>query len=256
MNKWWWIAAGGVGLAMVAWTSGTRGLRGMQTGIDVSHYQGNIDWSGVKGSGYRFALLKVSDGQSFKDETRRYNAFEARTNRLEVGYYHYAQLNDIGSGTHIEDARLEALNFLAAISPLPGPLTMVFATGRTAAVWLDLEQTADNLNEQEGLEWILEWCRVVEEQGYPVGIYASEHWLDAEATPHRTNVQLLNRLDGTQRAFWVARYGQNLGIPMPQYDPNEKIPPEWRTWDIWQYTSKGQVAGIDGNCDLDLGRFP
>ncbi len=156
---------------------------------------------------------------------------------------------------HRSDAREEASDSLEALAPLANPDILRFSRSGEAVVWLDLEKLVGNLDEQEGLEWIREWIRVVERQ-WPAGFYTSDPWLEREATPDEESLNLLvQRPDNTRRPFWVARYGPNDGTPHPEYDPDEKVPATWGTWDIWQHTSRGQVPGISGRCDLNLARI-
>ena len=119
------------------------------------------------------------------------------------------------------------------------------------------------LNSLLGAEWVLNWLREVEMAGMYVGLYSSSRWLSSEAAPDEdTYEQLLYGQDGEQRPFWVARYGPNNGRANPEYDPDEKVPDAWSlgdvtpSWDIWQYTSKGEVDGIPpGGCDRNQARL-
>jgi len=252
MKNWPWIVGGGIALWWLM--RGTLGgLRGVQRGIDVSHWQDDIDWSKVAEDGYKFAIIKLSDGRGFIDPEGTDNTRGAKQAGLEVSYYHFAQVDDSRG-----DAVAEAQHLLSVMRGLPRPTTLRFASGRTAAVWLDLEKTADSVDEEEGLQWLLDWISTVEAAGYPVGIYTKKRWLDREATPGGRGLdQLLTRSDGSQRAFWVARYGQNTGeMPDPsRYSPNVKVPSAWGAYDIWQFTSRGSVPGIDGRVDIDIADF-
>ena len=219
-------------------------------GIDVYRGQGEVDWEQVAAHGVSFAIIKATEGVNFVDKRLRDNAEGAYHNGLRVGYYHFGR-PDTGSD-HMSDARAEAGDFLEAIANLPDPSIMHFEPDRFGAVWLDLEKAVTNLDEREGLEWVLEWCRVVEQQ-WPVGLYTSGSWLTREATPDGSAaVQLATREDGSIRPFWVARYGPNDGKPHPEFDPNKKVPAPWNHWDIWQYTSTARIPGVPTRCDMNL----
>ncbi|AUO08533.1 glycoside hydrolase family 25 protein [Paenibacillus jamilae] len=84
--------------------------------MDVSRYQGKIDWKAVKASGISFAFLKASQGKSYRDKTFIGNAQAARAVGVLVGAYHY--LDD--SAKTPEDARKEAANFVSAINSAEG----------------------------------------------------------------------------------------------------------------------------------------
>ncbi|WP_252361745.1 glycoside hydrolase family 25 protein [Paenibacillus terrae] len=85
-------------------------------GIDVSRYQGKIDWKAVKDDGISFAFIKASQGKSYRDKTFIGNAQAARAVGVMVGAYHY--LDD--SAKTPEDARREAANFVSAIDSAGG----------------------------------------------------------------------------------------------------------------------------------------
>jgi GH25 family lysozyme M1 (1,4-beta-N-acetylmuramidase) len=73
-------------------------------GIDVSHWQGEIDWRKVAGAGKRFVFLKATDGHDFLDPTFFRNRTGARSNGLRVGAYHFAR-PDPSKGDAVEEAR-------------------------------------------------------------------------------------------------------------------------------------------------------
>lgn len=233
-------------------------------GIDVYRGQGRIDWLKVAKDDVWFAIIKATEGVDVTDERLGYNARAAAQAGLSVNYYHYGRPDtDPRRVGHLKDAEAEAKDFLAAIRELPRPATLRFESGRTAAVWLDLEEEVPKLGPQEGLEWVLRFCEVVERRtrthlgsiaGLPVGFYVNKEWLTEETLPGAGD-RLLKRPDGTQRAIWVARYGPNNGLPNPKYDPNRKVHPAWGSFDIWQYTSKGEVNGVPERCDLNLARI-
>ena len=136
-------------------------------GVDVYRGQGDIDWDQVARAGFHFAIVKATEGVNFIDKKLTRNAKGASRAGLKIGYYHFGR-PDTGSD-HQSDARAEAADFLEAIAPLPDPDVLRFESGGSAAVWLDLEKAVDNLDEKEGLAWIVEWLRVVEKQ-WPVGL--------------------------------------------------------------------------------------
>lgn len=226
----------------------------MRNGMDVSHHQGVIDWSLVKRSGFDFVIMKATEGADWVDSKLVTNGYGVRAQRMTAQYYHYGRPDNAGQN-YIGRARAEANHFLVTLSGVPAPKTIRFDSGRTAAVWFDLEADAGNLSKEECLDWMLEWFAVVEDY-YPAGLYVSKRWLEENAVDSQLDVErLLTRGDGSQRAYWVARYGTNTGRPHPEYDPNEKVPAAFGTWDIWQYTSKGSVSGIQGDVDLNLSRY-
>ncbi len=86
-------------------------------GIDISHWQGTIDWAQVAGAGKRFAYMKASEGTSFVDPTYPTNRAQAKANGLYVGAYHFA-----GPGPVPGDAEAEADHFVDTAQPQSGEL--------------------------------------------------------------------------------------------------------------------------------------
>ena len=191
----------------------------MINGIDVSHWQGSVDWPTMAAAGIRFAWCKSSQGQSGRDATwtpaRRKSATDAG---VRVSAYHFADLS--------QTPEANAANFRAAIGASnPGELMPA----------LDVE--TQGLPEHMTADEIRAWCMAFAAAfGSPLVLY----------TDHGT---LLNRLDGGRSemlaAFpflWLARYTNAA-------DPGECG--AWDHWSIWQWTQGGKVAGIAGNVDLN-----
>ncbi len=226
-------------------------------GIDVYSGQGDVMWSEVAASGdVEFAIVKATEGATLIDSRVKRNARNAQEAGLKLAYYHFGR-PDLGDADPATDARGEATRFLQTLAELPNPTELRFASGRGAAVFLDLEKPLERWDATGGLRWVEEFLRVVEKQ-YPVGLYTSRAWLTEEALPDAASfVRLLNRPDGSQRPIWIARYGLNNGeVPdRARFSPDVKVPAGWGGWDIWQYTSKGAIAGVRTPCDVNLARI-
>jgi GH25 family lysozyme M1 (1,4-beta-N-acetylmuramidase) len=180
-------------------------------GADVSHWQGNIDWSKFD---LDFALLKVTEGQSYVDATFEKNRAGARKKGVLVGYYHFA------AGT---DAKKEADFFLKTVGDLQ--------EGELLA--LDFEIQIANP---------VVWCkafldRIADKTGISALIYMNS------STAKSFNWSSVFKNYG----LWIAQYflpndGSKHGTPnignFPYYV-------------IWQYTSRGACKGIVGNVDLN-----
>ena len=185
-------------------------------GIDVSKYQGNIDWNKVKADGVEFAVIRAGFEREItqKDPYFEQNYEGAKAAGLRVGTYWYSYAESA------EDAKTEAKAFLEAIK------------GKTfdLPVYYDVEEKAQA---QKGKEFvtgvILAFAEEVEKAGYKVGVYANTNWL--------TNYIALDKLGG--RSIWKADYREN-------YDKEIEC-------DIHQYSSNGSVSGISGRCDMNTG---
>jgi GH25 family lysozyme M1 (1,4-beta-N-acetylmuramidase) len=192
-------------------------------GIDVSHWQGEIDWRKVARAGKRFVFLKATDGHDFLDPTFSFNRNGARTNGLRVGAYHFAR-PDPSQGDAVEEARW----FVSQADPRPGNLLPV----------LDLE-TSRGLDQEEVTRWARRWVAEVRRlTGVTSLVYTSPYgWLS------RTGDSRALARDGSP--LWVAHWGVSSPLlPAGGWDGNG--------WHVWQHTSHGRVAGIAGRVDLDV----
>ena len=204
--------------------AGTRAPRAGATlpGIDVSHWQGDVDWTKVAEDGIRFVFLKATDGTHYVDPTFAANRAGARANGLSVGAYHFAR-PDAAPG----DARREARHFIDVMDPRPGDLLPV----------LDME-TSEGLDQEGVTRWARTWIRVVRDlSGVTPLVYTSPYgWAS------RTGDTRLVARDGAP--LWVAHWGvRTPTLPADGWDG--------RGWVVWQHSSTGHVSGIAGNVDLD-----
>ena len=185
------------------------GLRG----IDVSHYQGTIDWPRVKADGIVFAFIKASEGQTLVDAQFKQNWKAARKAGVVRGAYHFYRPS--------VDAEVQARLFLKQFKLEKGDLPPV----------LDLEVT-DGQSAKTIREGALEWMRIVEKK-----------------TGRKPILYTLPRFarDYLGKSFkdyplWVVRLRR--GEP--------KVGKIWKKWTFWQFSHRGRVDGIKGDVDLNL----
>lgn len=184
-------------------------------GIDVSKWQGNIDWNRVKASGVDFAILRAGYGSvsSQKDVTFEDNYQNAKAAGIPVGAYHYSYAKDVAG------AKREAQTFLEWIKGKQFEYPVVF----------DIEESATyNLGRNTVSEIIKTFCSIVEAAGYYVSVYTNKNWLD-----HVVSDEVKSKYD-----TWLAQWTST-----PSY-----IGP----YGMWQYTSSGVVDGISGRVDMDI----
>lgn len=192
-------------------------------GIDVSHHQGNIDWNTVKrDAGIGFVIMKAMFENGHTIESAFARNYDGAAG-LQRGAYLYT------IATSIDAAQKEAVDFVRILN------------GRRLeyGVWLDLEDNRIKRLGKQGLTQIIDaQARIINDAGYRVGVYSNPSWY-------------LNVIDGKELSkryeMWIARY------PLPDngtIKPN-KAPTAYNA-KIWQYSSKGRVPGIKGNCDLDI----
>lgn len=195
-------------------------------GIDVSHHNGKIDWNAVSKDGKKFAILKCQyEAQSHRiDETFEYNYSEAGKYGIARGVYIYI------ARASMADPKADAESLIKHLA------------GRKLeyGIWLDLE---DNSLASKGKAYIrnlaYQYSDVFVKAGYYVGIYCNKDWY----------TRLIH--DDLKRDFdfWIARYPRNdIGV----YNERSSLKPSLNIAVAWQYSSKGNVAGIKTRTDLDV----
>lgn len=188
-------------------------------GIDVSHFQGDIDWSKIKDAGIIFVYDKATEGNTYVDPDYEENKKGAHATELAHGSYHFFISND--------DPTTQAKSFLSVIDYTEGDMPPV----------LDLEQGGikGNLDNEKFQKDIMTWLKIVETQiGVKPIIYTS----------HSFGNQYLNQEEFSNYELWIAEYG----VETP------KIPKIWdqKGWLIWQRAEKGTIEGAIGQVDHDI----
>lgn len=181
-------------------------------GIDVSQWQGVIDWEQVKASGIDFAIIRCGYGKNYSEQDDLYwqrNVSECERLGIPYGVYIYSYATDIAS------AKSEAEHVLRLIE----------GHNLSYPVYFDME---DNSTLNSDLAAIAEtFCTTVSNAGYPVGVYANLYWWNTYLTDARFS----------QWYRWVAQYNSSCDYA--------------GDYSIWQYSSKGSVPGISGEVDMN-----
>ncbi len=201
-------------------------------GIDVSRWQGDIDWKKVKASGVDFAIIQAGhrkrsledNGRMEKDIKFDRNIQGAKANGIHTGVYFFSQA--LTKNEAVEEAEF-LLNILKGTSlDLPVFIDMETGSGyRNKPVFGITPSKRDDL-----AEICNAFCSRICQAGYRAGVYANTHTLT-----NNINVSMITEKGYT---IWNAQYGTRS-----EYDGN---------YTIWQYSSKGSVPGIEGNVDLDF----
>lgn len=186
-------------------------------GIDVSEFQGKIDWEKVKNDGIEFAILRCGYGMDFSnqdDVEYERNANECERLGIPYGVYLMSYANTV------EKVRSEAEHVLRLIE------------GRkiSLGVWHDIEDngTSGAINKETLTNIINTFCNTIKNAGYKVGVYASLNWLE-------------NKIEKTIKDnydIWVAQYYSKC-----EYEGK---------YIMWQHTSSGKVNGISTNVDMNI----
>ncbi len=193
-------------------------------GIDVSRYNGNIDWNAVKNSGVSYVIIRCgyrgsASGALVEDSAFRKNIQGASNAGLKVGVYFFTQ----------------AVNEVEAVEEASMVLSLIKGYNLTYPVFLDVEVTsgnngrADHISVDTRTAVCNAFCQTIQNSGYKAGIYANKTWLTTHInTPALTGYKI-----------WLAQYAA-----APSYSRTK--------YDMWQYSSKGKVAGISGNVDMNI----
>ncbi len=192
-------------------------------GIDVSKYQGEIDWQKVKDSGVDYGMIRLGyrgyeTGKVCLDEWFDANISGANEVSLPVGVYFYSQ------AITVEEAIEEAEFVLEHIDGYTVDYPIVFDTEETASK----TGRADTLSPSLRTDIITAFCERIKSAGYTPMVYLSVRWYLEEMEPER-----LEPYD-----IWLASYRNNPYYP-------------YRI-SMWQYTASGSVDGIEGDVDLNL----
>ena len=186
-------------------------------GIDVSHWQGTINWNEVAKAGYKFAFVKATDGTSYVDPNFVTNIQNGASAGLMMGAYHFAHPDS-------DSAIAEADHFVDVIKPYMGQMQLPPA--------LDLE-TGSSMGWSAMSKWVNDFMNEVQSKlGVTPIIYV--------------NVNYASHLDSsvTKWPLWIADWTYN-----PNATPRTGV---WSTWAYWQFSDKGTVPGISGSSvDLD-----
>ncbi|RGD94700.1 hypothetical protein DW644_05725 [Clostridiales bacterium AM23-16LB] len=190
-------------------------------GIDVSKYQGNIDWGAVAASGINFAIIRVgyrgsSSGALVQDPNFKKNISGATKAGIKVGLYFFTQ----------------AVNEAEAVEEASMAMSLASGYKVTYPIFIDTESAsngrANGLSKSARTAVVKAFCQTIRNGGYKAGVYASKSWY-----ANQLNASALNGY-----CIWVAQYNSSCTYS--------------GKYDMWQYSSKGSVSGIKGNVDMNI----
>lgn len=200
---------------------GSAGVTAAVPGVDVSHYQGAINWSSVKSAGIQFAYIKATESTTYKDPNFNTNYLNAYNAKVIRGAYHFARPN-LSSGA--AQATYFASNGGAWSRDnltLPG--------------MLDLEGGCYSKSASAMQSWILDFYNTYKAKtGRDVVIYTSASWWNS-CTGGWGGMSAKSPLFV---AHWTSA-------------ASPSIPSGFPYWTFWQYTDSGAVGGISGAVDRD-----
>lgn len=232
---WKWLVGGGVVVALYIWAfwaffvSPTafrwQGLYGDKKypngyeiqGIDVSHYQGDIDWGQLRDaeinhSPVRFVIIKATEGASVLDENFSENFYQAREHGFIRGAYHFFSKHST--------AREQAHFFLDRVPLEDGDLPPI----------LDVEHKPKARSTDDFQRDVLTWLHIVEDRYHVKPIIY---------TNYKFKERYLSDARFDDYPYWIAHYY----VDQMQYTG---------PWKFWQYTDAGHLPGIEGDVDLNI----
>lgn len=191
-------------------------------GVDVSAYQGDINWKAVKSSGIDFAIIRLGyrgygSGKLVEDDYAKKNLTGAADAGLKVGAYFFSQALNIQEVDEEITFMLKILGEQHLDMPIILDWEIPTSDARTAK--MDIRTLTDIQ---------LHFCQVMEEKGYQPMIYFN--WYQSE------HLYYLSELE--DYPFWLALYQDRMTYP-------------WKV-EMWQYSDKGSVPGIYGPVDLNV----
>lgn len=189
-------------------------------GIDVSKWNGKIDWNAVKNSGISYVIIRSgyrgsSEGKLIVDPRFGENIQGATAAGLKVGIYFYSQ----------------AIDEIEAVEEASMVLEQIKNYKISYPVFLDVEASGgrgDNTDKATRTAICKAFCQTIQNAGYTAGVYSNKNWLET-------------RLDASALSaykIWLAQYAA-----APTYKGR---------YDLWQYRSTGSVSGISGNVDMNI----
>jgi GH25 family lysozyme M1 (1,4-beta-N-acetylmuramidase) len=197
---------------------------GARLGIDVSKWNKEIDWMRVKEAGVQFAIIRIgyrgwTSGSLIEDPYFQANIRGAIEAGIPVGVYFFTQ----------------AINVFEAVEEASMVISMVKDYRLDYPIFIDVEGTgsggqgrADHLDTATRTEVVRAFIETIRSAGYNGGVYSGRYWF--------YNNLDMSRL--SQYVVWLAEY--------------RDVPLYTGYYQIWQYTSKGRIDGIEGFVDLNL----
>ena len=196
-------------------------LKPIEKGIDVSKWNGDIDWKSVKDAGADYVIIRAGFGSSTVDEKFYQNIKGARDAGLKIGIYWFSY------ATSVEKAKAEAQKCIEVISE--------FKENITYPVFFDYEYASRDYAEKQGVtvtkelatEMANTFINTIKSAGYVTGIYTNKDFGNKYFSEDVINSNNL----------WVAQYASKNTYG--------------RAYDMWQYTENGSIAGVSGKVDLN-----
>jgi GH25 family lysozyme M1 (1,4-beta-N-acetylmuramidase) len=208
-----------VGFDAARWVRREFNLPQYVNGIDVSHWQGTINWQEVSNAGFEFAFAKATEGTSFLDDKFKTNMDYGKNAGMLMGAYHFAcpESNSAADEANYFVSQAGQYIELGYLRPA-----------------LDLEKGGPELGKPKLSQWVREFMSTVKSKtGVEPILYTNVNYVE-----NYLDDSIVNKYN-----VWIANWRTDL-------NPNTG---GWSSWDFWQHTvgAKGSVPGIDAQVDWD-----
>ena len=189
-------------------------------GIDVSKWNGTIDWNAVKNSGISYVIIRCgyrgsSQGKLIEDPKFESNIKGASAAGLKIGIYFFSQ----------------AVNEIEAVEEASMALEQIKGYTISYPVFIDVEASGgrgDRIDKDTRTAVCRAFCQTIQKAGYTAGVYSNKTWLESKLDAASINAYKI----------WLAQYAA-----APTYSGR---------YDIWQYKPTGSISGISGNVDMNI----
>ncbi len=189
-------------------------------GIDVSKWNGVIDWNAVKNSGISYVIIRSgyrgsSEGKLIEDPKFEENIKGATEAGLKVGVYFFTQ----------------AINEIEAVEEASMVLEQLKGYKISYPVFLDVEASGgrgDKIDKATRTAVCKAFCQTIQGAGYTAGVYSGKLWLEGQ----------IDAGSLSSYKIWVAQYAA--------------VPTYTGRYDMWQYKANGSISGISGNVDMNI----
>jgi GH25 family lysozyme M1 (1,4-beta-N-acetylmuramidase) len=192
-------------------------------GVDVSSYQHDIDWETVREAGVEFAFIRAGyrgygSGALAEDANFYQNIEGALAAGIDVGVYFYSQALTVEEAVEEADMVLNMVSGYSLTYPIVYDWEIVYG---------DSART-DSISVETLTDCTVAFCERIAAAGYTPMVYQNK----------RTSLLKLDLPELTDYDFWLAEYGDEATY--------------YYNYDIWQYTSEGQIPGIEGDVDINI----
>ena len=209
--------------------------KGLQNGIDVSKWQGKIDWQKVKNAGVDFAIIRIGyraeNGQLYRDSNADYNIQQAQKYGVLVGVYFFSTA--INQNEAVEEANW-------TVSAIKG-YKISYPVVYDCEGFKNSDSRMYSLTAEQRTKNAISFLDTIKKSGYDGMFYGSKSDLTDNTAFNIAEIE-------NKYKIWIAQYKN------PPYPQSQK--PDYNgKYDMWQYTNKGIVSGVEGNCDMVVSYF-